>query len=151
MIKPYVCVACEKVILAKDDVASLINLFSRLILTVPTAAEIPPEAVIPRDWAVFSIWETEPGDELKDYMLCTQLLYPDKTQFADTAKAKFKIEPQKRAQMNLQYQAFPIGQVGEYIVRTWVEENQRQVYGPIEFGIGLEIHRQDPPQTPQAR
>jgi hypothetical protein len=142
---------CEKVILAKDDVPALIRLFSKLILTVPTSAEIPREAVVPRDWAVFSIWETEPGDERRNYMLCTQLLYPDKTQFADTNRTKINIEPEKRAQMTIQFQGFPIGQTGEYTIRTWLEENQREVFGPIEFGIGLEIRKQELPQTPQAR
>ena len=151
MLKPYVCVVCEKVILAKDDVPALIRLFSKLILTVPTSAEIPREAVVPRDWAVFSIWETEPGDERRNYMLCTQLLYPDKTQFADTNRTKINIEPEKRAQMTIQFQGFPIGQTGEYTIRTWLEENQREVFGPIEFGIGLEIRKQELPQTPQAR
>jgi hypothetical protein len=149
MLKPYVCVVCEKVITAKDDVPSLINLFSKLIVTGPTEAQIPSNAVVPREWAVFSIWETEPGDEHRDYMLCTQVFYPDKSLFAEANKTKINIEPEKRAQMTIQFQGFPIGQVGEYTVRTWIEENQQQVYGPIEFGIGLEIRRQDLTQTPQ--
>jgi len=149
MLRPYACVVCEKVILAKDDVASLINLFSKIILTVPTGAEIPGNAVIPRDWAVFSIWLTEPGDERREYTLCTQILYPDKSQFGQTVKGRIPIEPAKRAQMNMQFQGFPIGQIGEYKIRTWIEENQKEVFGPIEFGIELEIRRQDLAQAPQ--
>ncbi|SRR5712692_906941 len=148
MLTPYVCVACEKVIAAKDDVASLIGLFSRLIVTVPVEIEIPPNAATPKEWAVFSIWFVEPGDEHGEYMLCTQILYPDKSQFGEITKIRIKIEPNKRSQMTMQFNGFPIGQIGEYIVRTWVEENQQRVFGPIEFGLGLEIVRQEIAQTP---
>src|SRR6266478_9928 len=148
MLKPYVYVACEKVIIAKDDVASLIGLFSKIILTVPPGVEIPLNAVTPKEWVVFSIWDTGPGDERRKYILCTQFLYPDKSQFGETAKAAINVEPNKRAQMLVQIPGFPIGQVGEYIVRSWIEENEQRVFGPIEFGIGLEIVRQEASQAP---
>jgi hypothetical protein len=148
MLKPYVCVACEKVIVAKDDVASLIGLFSKLIVTAPAGIEIPPNAATPKEWAVFSIWDPEPGDEHREYMLCTQILYPDKSQFGQITKARIKIEPNKRFQMTIQINGFPIGQIGKYTVRIWVEENQRTVFDPIEFGLELEIVRQETAQNP---
>jgi len=137
MLKPYVCVACEKAILAQDGVASLISLFSKIILTVPAGTEIPQNAVAPKEWAVFSIWDPEPGDEIRTYFLCTQILYPDETQYGEIAKSKFNIEVGKRAQMHIQIQGFPIGQTGEYKIRTWIEENQKRVSDPIQFGIGV--------------
>lgn len=140
MLKPYVCVACEKIILAQDGVASLIALFNKIILTVPAGTEIPRNAVTPKDWAVFSIWDPEPGDELRTYFLCTQILYPDGTQFAEIAKVKFNIEPSKRAQMNVQIQGFPIGQAGEYKIHTWIEENNKKISDPIQFGIEVIIN-----------
>lgn len=135
MLKPYVYVACEKVIIAQDSVASLIALFSKIILTIPAGTEVPRNAVAPKEWAVFSIWDPEPGDERRNYFLCTQVLYPDKTQFGEIAKSKFNIEPSKRAQMSMQIQGFPIGQTGEYKIRTWIEENDKRVSDPIQFGI----------------
>lgn len=139
MLKPYVCVACERVIIAKDNVASLIALFSKIILNPPAGTEIPKNAVSPTQWAVFSIWDIEPGDEHRQYVLCTQVLYPDKTQFADTVKQNMVIEREKRSQMVVQFLGFPIGQIGEYTVLTWLEEGGHKVFGPIDFKLGVEL------------
>src|SRR5882724_6386721 len=123
MLKAYVCAACEKVILSSQgNVPSLISLFSKIIVTVPVGVDIPHNAAGPRDWAVFSIWFTEPGDENIEYILCTQLLYPDQSQFGELAKTKVPIELNKRVQMFAQFNGFPLGQTGVYTVRTWIEE-----------------------------
>jgi hypothetical protein len=146
MLRPYVCVACEKVILAADGVASLISLFNKIIITAPGGTEIPKNAVAPKEWAVFSAWDTDPGDELKEYTFCTQMFYPDQSQFGEVAKSRMKIEVNKRSLVTIQIIGFPIGQVGQYTVRTWVEENQQRVWGPIEFKIEVEMTKQEQPQ-----
>ncbi len=146
MLRPYVCVACEKIILAADGVASLISLFNKIIITAPGEAEIPKNAVAPKEWAVFSAWDTDPGDELKEYKFCMQMLYPDQSQFGEVAKSRMKIETNKRSQVTVQIIGFPIGQVGQYTVRTWVEENRQRVFGPIEFKIEVEMTKQEQPQ-----
>lgn len=140
MLKSVIYVVCEKVIIAQDTTPSLINLFNKITITpirgpVP---EIPSNAVAPREWAVFSMWENEPGDELKEYILCTRILYPDKSPFGDVSKSKINVEPKKRSQMYIQIQGFPIGQFGFYTVRTWVEEKGQTVVAPMDFTIELE-------------
>lgn len=150
MLKPYACVACEKVIIAKDDVASLIGLFSKFVFTIPAETQIPRNAVAPKEWCVYSSWDPEPGDEQREYLLCTDILYPDKTQFLSTLKHKIQIEPNKRAQVFVNVMGFPISQTGEHTIRTWIELNDERVFGPIEFGIGLEIVRQEATQLPTA-
>lgn len=144
MLKPYICVGCEKVIIGQDNVPSLISLFSKMIVAVPTGSEVPKDAVVPTNWFVFSIWETEPGDEVKKYVLVMRILYPDGTGFGNTAKQPLVIEKGKRAQMTLQVQGMPIGQVGDYTVQTWIEESDRKVVGPIEFKFGIEWREQEP-------
>lgn len=144
MLKPYVCVACEKVIIANDGVPSLIGLFSKIILNPLAGAEIPKNAVSPYRWFVFSIWDTEPGDEQKQYVLCTQMLYPDGTQFADVVRHNMPIEPEKKCQMLVQFVGFPIGQTGEYTVLTWIEESGRKVFGPIDFKLSVDVVFQEP-------
>jgi hypothetical protein len=150
MLKPYACVACEKVILSKDnEVPSLISLFSKIIVTAPAGAEIPRNAAGPREWAVFSMWFAEPEDENRDYVLCTQLLYPDQTQFAEIHKLRVPVERNKRSQMLVQFNGFPLGQTGIYTVRTWIEEREQSVVGPIDIPIELEIIRQGLAQPAQ--
>jgi hypothetical protein len=146
MLKPYVCVACEKVLITPDGVASLISLFSKIIASVPAEVEIPKNGVVPREWAVFSAWDIDPGDELKEHFICTQILYPDQTQFGEIHRVKMNVEKGKRSQVAAQMNGFPIGQEGFHTVRVWIEEKQQRVVGPIEFKIQLEIIRQ--PKTP---
>ncbi|SRR5260221_11704454 len=148
MIKPYVCVACEKAIVAKDDVASLIGLFSKITIATVPGIEILPNAVVPREWTIFSIWDIEPGDELKAYVLCTSITYPDRSQFGELNKIKMNIEANKRSQMVVNVPVFPIGQLGDYVVRTWVEEKDSMVVGPIEFKIRVEAQATPPVLSP---
>src|SRR6266567_4409707 len=112
MLKLYVCVACEKVIIDQDGVPSLIGLFNKLSLTPPKDQEIPKNAVAPKEWAVFSAWDTDPGDELKEHIFCIQMFYPDKTQFGEVFKNKMKVELNKRSQVKTVIPGFPVGQPG---------------------------------------
>lgn len=144
MLKPYVCIACEKVILSQPDgVPSLISLFSKILVTVPEeVVEIPKNSVAPKEWVIYAAWDPEPGDEDKSYMFCSQILYPDQSEFGEVRKIKINVERGKRSQLTLQILGFPIGQTGVYTVRAWVEERGEQILGPIEFNIELEIVRQ---------
>src|SRR5208282_6911412 len=108
MLTPYVFVACEKVIVGQDGVCSLIALFSRIILNLPVGTEIPKDAVAPREWSIFSMWNTEPGDETREYTSCAEILYPDKTPFHPIPKTKMKIEANKKSQVAIQVLGFPI-------------------------------------------
>ncbi len=148
MLKPYIFVGCEKVIVSKDDVASVIGLFSKIILTVPPGTDIPANAVTPREWAVFSIWDAEPGDEKREYILCTQILYPDQSPYGEINRHKLKIELNKRVQVVLQFNGMPIGQLGKYLVRSWIEEKQEKIFGPLEFNIEVETITQEVAQRP---
>ncbi len=142
MLKLYACVACEKVIIDQDGVASLIGLFNKFILTPQKDQEIPKNAVAPKEWAVFGAWDTEPGDELKEYIFCMQMFYPDKSQFGEIFKNKMKVELNKRTQVKTNIPGFPVGQPGFYTIRTWIEESNKMVAGPIEFKMEVEILKQ---------
>jgi hypothetical protein len=123
----------------ESGVASLISLFNKIIVRHP-GGEVPANAVAPKDWVVFSIWDTEPGDEKKEYYICTQVLYPDNSPFGDLNRTRVNITSgrNRRSQITINCHAFPIGQVGLYKVQTWIEENKQKVYGPIEFAIEVQ-------------
>lgn len=139
MLKPYVCVACEKVIINQDGVPSLIGLFNKIIIAVPNVEELPKNAVAPYPWAVFPAWDVEPGDELKEYDFCVLILYPDKSQFGEVMKSKLKIETNKRSQIKVEVLGFPVGQQGPYTIRAWLEEGNEAVFGPVEFNLAVEV------------
>jgi hypothetical protein len=160
MLKPYVCVACEKVIndqpigpqpLPTTGPPSLINLFSKILVETSPNTEIPANAVGPYSWAIFSAWDTEPGDETKSYFLCTAILYPDGSYFGEVSRIPIQIILGQRSQMVVRIQGFPVGQLGFYTVRTWVEEGGKIAYGPIEFKIELQVivKEQQPPKPQQ--
>lgn len=142
MLKPRVHVICEKVIFSQTLVASVINMFAKLTINLAREApEVPADAVAPKEWAVFSSWDTESGDELKEYFFCMEIFYPDHSQFGDTSRVRINVEPNKSAQVGVQLVALPIGQVGFYTVKTWVEENHHVVVDPMELKFEVEIAR----------
>jgi hypothetical protein len=157
MLKPYVCVACEKVIidqpmgpqpLPATGPPSLINLFSKMLVETPPNIDIPANSVSPYSWAIFSAWDTEPGDETKRYFLCTAVLYPDGSYFGEVHRIPIPVVLGQRSQMVVRIYGFPIGQSGFYTVRTWIEEGGKSAYGPIEFKIELQfiVKEQQPPE-----
>lgn len=145
MLTPSICTICEKIIFNTERVPSLINIFSKITLTLPEQ-EIPRNSVVPKEWAVFSSWRVEPGDETRDYFLCTQVRYPDRTPFGETNRIKIVIEPERQAQIAVQMLAFPIAQPGFYTASVWIEENQAVVVDPIELRVELEIIRREQAQ-----
>lgn len=130
-----------------QPVASLISLFNKIVLTVPAEApDFPKNTVAPKEWAIYSAWDTEPGDEQREYFLCIQMLYPDQTQFGDITRMRIIVTPiHRRSQMIARVLGFPIGQQGFYTVRTWLEEHEQIVGSPIEFKLELEVKRQTQP------
>lgn len=153
MLKPYICVVCEKVVLeyqmtadnkAVAGPASLISLFQKITAVVATnAPPFPANAVAPREWSLYSSWDTEPGDELRNYVLCTQILYPNGDEYGTVQRIPVKpLSAGKRWQMIVRVLGFPIGQAGFYKILTWIEENDQRVVGPIEDKIEVEIIKQ---------
>lgn len=153
MLKPYICATCERVIIEQivplpgsspipdpTGPTSLISLFSKLYVQANATGSgetIPPNAVIPREWAIYTEWDTEPGDETKHYELCAQLLYPDGTFFGEQVKYPVNVSLHRRSQVIVKVGAFPIGQAGIYTARVWIEENRQRVSESIDLRIEL--------------
>lgn len=138
---------CEKVIYSQAGLASLINMFTKVTIGVPNAAEIPRNAVAPKEWAIFSSWDAEPGDERREYFICVNVLYPDQSPWGDVNRTKVNIqEGRKASQVATQMVGFPVGQAGTYTIRVWIEESQRLVVNPIELSVELEIDSVQQPQ-----
>jgi hypothetical protein len=149
MLKPYVCVNCERVIIEQAEegpapekigTASLIGLFSKIYVQATSTAsgepvQLPPAAVIPHRWAIYSEWEAQPGDEHRQYQLLAQVLYPDGKPFGETARVPMIITPGQRSRVVVRINAFPVGQQGTYIARVWIEENGKKEGGTTDLKI----------------
>jgi len=143
MPKLYVFAACEKVILDQAGVPSLISLFTKLKMLLPgQLADVPGNAVAPKEWAVFTSWDRLPTDEGKIFNQCLQVLYPDGKVFFENRDLKFAVKPGERQHNAVGIYGFPIGQKGDYMIRMWLEENGSVVVEPVEIRLEVEIERQ---------
>jgi hypothetical protein len=140
---PYVFVICEKVILEQSNVASLISLFTQI--NIDAAAEIPPNAVVPKEWAIFVSWDWEPSDAGREYTNRIQILHPDGTVFLEIPPVAFTMQEGRKQQVNTPVLGIPIGQLGRCAVRLWLEHAGVVVIEPRS--IYLEVKR-NPPRVP---
>jgi hypothetical protein len=151
MLRQTISVVCEKVITSADGQISLINLFDTMTVQLPPElGELPKDAVAPRDWAVFSKWDTEPGDELLQYVFCLQMLYPDERQFGEITRLNIKTELNKRAQVTANVSGFPVGQAGTFKVRNWLEVNGKPVVEAVEIKLEVQWNRTPAPEPPKS-
>src|SRR5690348_17171932 len=146
MLRPYVCVACEKVILDNPieltspharGPASLINLFSKITITPQESQEIPANAVVPKEWAIYAAWFVEEEDKDKHYSFCMLMHYPEGQQFGSVTKIPIPVTLGERSQVIVKVLGFPIGQQGFYRVKAWLEESDKRVGDIIEIPIEL--------------
>jgi len=139
MPKLAVFVVCEKAILDKDGVASLISLFTKMIGEKISGPDtIPPDFAVPKEWCIFTAWSWQPEDEGKEYRQCFQVIRPDKSVFIENKDMPFTVRPGRRHQLTVNLNAFPIGQQGPHIVKVWVEHGGAIVVAPESIEIRVE-------------
>lgn len=129
-------IACEKVIYDEKKVPSLISLFSSVEVRI--MGGMPADAVIPKDWAIFTMWDAEPGDAGVAFVQCTQILWPDGKPFLDRNEHALKFEPGKPNYLHrLQMGAFPVGKHGDCTIRVWLESNGTVVAEPALLKVNV--------------
>ena len=140
MPKLRVFVICESVIYDDESkIASLISLFSTL--QVGIAGEVPSNAAMPKNWAIFTAWDAEPEDGGKDFVQCTRILWPDGSNFVTRKEHKFSFESDKpHHQYRLRLNGFPMGQEGPYEVVVWLEMDGKTVVQPKSVTMHV-IHK----------
>lgn len=139
MIRPYILAVCDRVILDANNTASLISLFNEIHVKVAAEnAEIPGNAVAPKEWAVFTSWEYLPEDIGTGYIETIQVIYPDGTVYKEH-QVPFELNENKRLhQVTLNIAGFPIGQEGMYHLKMWLDRNGQRVYEAAPIGIKMQ-------------
>lgn len=147
MLKPYVFAVCEKVVIDSKGLASLISLFTHVDAQMVSGSEpMPPNAIIPMTWFVFTSWEQEPEDADKEFTEIVQILYPDNSLFQEHS---FKFKPESgrtHHQAVLNFLGFPIGQEGAYQVRMRLERDGAKLFESAS--IKITVKRRDPLEAP---
>ncbi len=144
--KNLVHVPCQMAIQDQISGHSLIAIFHEIKLQFPGGAEIPLNAVIPREWAIFSKWELEVDEEGRDYVSTTEIYWPDGTLFA-----RFELKAANPIANGMAFvvrlSGFPMGQIGIIRVTNTLSEGGRLVSGPNEIAIRV-YHQFDLPAPP---
>lgn len=149
MLTPYIFVVCEKVIIDKNEVPSLIGVFNKI--TTLVQAEIPNNAVAPKEWCIFTSWIIDPSDEGRKYAQRYRVLYPNREQFGDIGKIDLPTIPGRRHSQTIAgSQGLPIGQNGPYTVECWIEENGIKVGDTFSLQFEIEVQKIETQQEVKA-
>src|SRR5580658_4311836 len=106
---------CEKVIIDDAGMASLICLFQRVAVTIQ--GDAPSNAVAPKEWAVFTSWSWEDGDEGKEFDQLLQVFGPNNILFTEVRSKAVMPADKKILQFKMPLLGLPVGQPGHCTVR----------------------------------
>lgn len=123
---------------------SLIGVFHGMKIQISQDAEVPDNAMLPKEWAIFSKFGLDPDEEGKSYSLVTNIFWPDGKLLVNHLLPA--AEPTKDG-MNFitRMQAIPVGQEGIVKVSQTVISEGEIVCGPIELEIKVTIEKTLPP------
>jgi hypothetical protein len=132
--KLLIYTACDRVLQDPVHGASLITVFHGLAFKVQEGIELPPNAVMPKEWAVFTKWGLEREEVGKQYVSKLEIYWPDGTEFI-----KFSLEALQPIRDGLMFisriTGFPVGQTGNLRILQTLESEGSIVFGPEELII----------------
>src|SRR5947208_702300 len=128
--------ACRRVIIDEQDhAASLIGLLDAIKVTVPSGQEIPGDAIIPFEWAVYSWWRTRSDDAGKLFEQRVVLAAPDDTerlnmvQDIDVTAEKYRV--------SLAVSGFHVSMPGLYSLKLSVRQKDQDWVEVSQYSIVL--------------
>ncbi len=127
---------CEKIIVDKDGVHSLITLMVNAELQLPPAKEIPKDAVAPRQWFIYTAWVPAPEDVGRPFEQVYQILWPNGDKFFEQRLPFIAGSPDLH-QTDFSALGFPVGQSGRLRLLTWLDQEGRRVTDIIESFINV--------------
>jgi hypothetical protein len=135
---------CEKVIIDNNGVASLISLFSQFNVGTVTGEEIPSNAVAPKEWALFCIWDHEPSEIGTEFTEVVEVRGPDGNLFAPPQSVKVVPQPGRlMSQVTVGFMAVPVGRAGPVTTTIRLEKGGIIVGGPTDFRFDV-VHSTGP-------
>jgi hypothetical protein len=145
--------ACEKVVIDKAGAHSLIEIMSGadIAITPPPgllATQLPPNAMSPKQWWIFSVWEPNTDEVGKEFEQVYAVYWPNGDKLIDgrlTFKADDKVQYTSYTILG-----FPVGQEGKLKISTWIEKGGSRITDPFDYFITIRHVSQDkyPPGTP---
>jgi hypothetical protein len=149
----FATLACEKVIIDKKNAHSLIDVMTNAeIQTVMgqnvdvEQAKMPSNAVIPKDWYIFSIWQQSREEIGKTFEQVVQVYWPNDDKFTE-GRLLFKPVDDKAQYNSVRMLGFPAGQDGKIKVLTWIEHEKDRITDVFDYYVTI---RNVAPQTVSA-
>jgi hypothetical protein len=142
--KPLITVPCQ--IALNDPVSghSLIGVFHEIKVQISgDLPELPLNAMLPKEWAVFSKFGLTPEEEGREYSLKTDIYWPDGSLLLRNLLPAEKPTRNGMAFI-VRLQAFPFGQPGMIRVVETLLSGDENVYGPIELEINVSVEKSLP-------
>lgn len=127
---------CDRILQDPTQGVSLINVFHGLMFKIPEGIDLPKDAVMPKEWTIFSKWELGPEEVGKDYISRVQIFWPDGTEFLKSSLTAMQPTRDGMSFTN-QMNTFPVGQAGKLRVVQTLESDGVTVYGPTDLSINV--------------
>jgi hypothetical protein len=133
--------ACNVVLTDAEWGHSLIGVFDTIKIQVPAATEFPPNALLPREWVVFSKWQLETEDAGHNYVLICDITLPDGTLFANYHLAAPKPTENQTIAFVVRNPGLPMGQNGRIKAVMHLEEGKKVASENVEVSVGVLVER----------
>jgi hypothetical protein len=118
---------------------SLIAVFHDIGIKVPPSTDVPSNALLPKEWAIFSKWKAEKEEEAtKHYTLQFAAYWPDGTALVEQ---EIKSNPLVEGGMAfiVRNTGFPIGQNGIVKVILSLMADGVPAHEPVVLDIGVKL------------
>jgi hypothetical protein len=138
--KLLLATACQVVINDPEFSHSLISVFHEIRFGISSSIDLPPNALIPREWSVFSKWELTDEESTGDIAQTCEMYWPDGALLSRTKLVAAK--PVQRAlAFNVRSQGFPVGQSGKLKIVLWIEDGEKQLSTKEELFVYVRVDR----------
>lgn len=136
---------CQMALQDPEAGHSLIAIFHEIKINVSLdAPAFPSEALLPKEWAVFSKFGLNTDEEGKDYTLTTEIFWPDGRPLMRHVLPA--AQPTKDGMAFItRMQGFPMGQNGLVRITQILSSDGKTVLGPVESEIRVTVERSLPP------
>jgi hypothetical protein len=137
--------ACEKVIIDKDGAHSLINVMQSAAVTLqqqepnkpPEPIPMQSNAVMPTTWWIYAVWKPSTDDVDRSFEQVYQLYWPSGEKFVET-RLPFVQKDDKMQQTSFYFLGFPVGQVGDLKIISWLDSQGQRVTEIMETAVRVE-------------
>ena len=144
--KYFATLACEKVIIDNKNAHSLIEIMTNADIQAVVSPEVDPQqammpanAVLPKEWFIFSIWQQSDAEIGKSFEQVVQVYWPNNEKFVE-GRLSFRPVDAKAQYNSIRLLGFPAGQEGKIKVLTWVEHEHSRITEVFDYFITIK-HR----------